>query len=305
MKNAPLTEARRASHQVVGVKRWSRALLATLGLWAIASGCGPAEPLTEPLSLESESQELSSNNGLSANGLSYNGLSANGLSYNGLSANGLSYNGLSSSAFTQWFTHDSALADMLMTYVIRCAVPAGQSRSYTNSQTGQTYTWAGGLGLAPDWASGHPASYNEQQIVTACLLAHVNRYGMHVTISVLGLTAWGNAIPYTPGELATYTVREACFFGNLFTANSLFFGIDRPINNTGEYLTRACGALDSSGSASQCAPLQFVGRCSQLCSPGYTGTFYSSCTFNGVSYRPITTRMKQSDYNQLFSGLND
>ncbi|WP_224366261.1 hypothetical protein [Hyalangium versicolor] len=295
MENAPMTAAPRA-FPGVGVRLWAGTWFATLCLWASASGCGPAEPSSEPLPMDSQSQELDSSNGLSANGLSANGLSANGLSANGLSANGLS-----TATFKQWFNQDPAMADMLMTYVVRCAVPAGQTRSYTHSQTGKTYTWAGGLGLALDWANGHPANYNEQQVVTACLLAHVNRYGVHVTISVLGWNAWGNAIPFTTSELASYSVREACFFGNLFTPNSLFFGVDRPVQDQGEYLTRACGALDSGAdSSTQCAPLRFVGRCSQFCLPSINPAFYSSCVYNGVSYRPITTRMKQSDYNQLF-----
>lgn len=300
MKNAPMKEAPRA-FPMVGVPLWPRAWLAALCLWASASACGPAEPLTEPQSWDSESQELASNNGFSANGLSANGLSANGLSYNGLSANGLSANGLSTAAFSQWFSENRPRADMVMTYVVRCAVPDGQSRSYTDSQTGKTYTWMGGLGLAPDWAHGHPANYNEQQVITACMLAHVNRFGQHVTISVQGLNAWGNAIPVTRGEVLSYTVHEACFFGNLFTQGGLYFGADRPINNEGEYLTRACGALGAGGgSDSQCAPLHFVGQCSQFCSPMFLGGFYSNCTYQGVGYRPITTRMRPSDYNQLF-----
>lgn len=295
MKNAPIAEAH-SPFASVEVNRRTRCWLAVLCAGAIASGCGPAEPLDTPQPVDSQSQELNSFNGLSANGLS-----ANGLSLNGLSLNGLSLNGLSSAAFIQWFNQDPASADMLMTYVVRCAVPSGQVRSYKHAATGRTYTWPGGLGLTPDWASGRPANYNEQQLVTACLLAHVNRYGRHVNISVLGWNAWGNAIPFTLGELTTYSVREACFFGNIFTPNSLFFGVDRPINNEGEYLTRACGALGSGpGSAGQCAPLRFVGRCSNFCTLGLEPWFYANCTYNGVSYRPLTTRMRQVDYNQLF-----
>lgn len=295
MSNAPIANAR-CSMPLLGVKRRAWCWLVALCVWTSASGCGPSEPLAEPLPLDSDSQDLNSFNGLSANGLSLNGLSLNGLS-----VNGLSLNGLSSAAFIQWFTQDPASADMLMTYVVRCAVPTGQTRSYTHAATHRNYTWSGGLGLAPDWANGNPANYNEQQIVTACLLAHVNRYARHVNISVLGWNAWGNAIPYTLGELTAYPVREACFFGNLFTPNSLFFGVDRPINNEGEYLTRACGALGSGpGSSNQCAPMRFVGRCSNVCTIGLEPWIYTNCTFNGVSYRPITTRMKQADYNQLF-----
>jgi hypothetical protein len=294
MKNAPMSQAPR-TFQVPGLRSWGRAWLATLCLWVSASGCGPAESPTEPLELDSQPQELGSNNGVSANGLSANGLSANGLSANGLSA----------AAFVSWFIQNPPNADMLMTYVIRCAVPAGQSRSFTSPRTGRTYTWQGGLGLAPDWANGHPIHSNEQQVVTACLIAHVNRFGRHVNISVLGLNAWGHAIPFTFGELGLYGVREACFFGNLFTPNSLFFGVDQSVSDESRYLTRACGAMEpGSGSPPQCAPLRFVGRCSQSCtSQGSSGLFFTSCTFNGVSYRPITTRMTISDYDELFPDL--
>jgi len=54
---------------------------------------------------------------------------------------------------------------------------------------GISYTWAGLLGLAPHWAAGEPIPENEQQLVSACLGAHANRYGAHVPISLLGQTA--------------------------------------------------------------------------------------------------------------------
>jgi hypothetical protein len=301
MKDSPMTEDP-LTFQGSGLRSWGRTWLAAVCLWVSTSGCGPAESPSEPLELDSRTQELSSHNGVSANGLSANGLSANGLSANGLSANGLS-----AAAFASWFTQNPSDADMLMTYVVRCAVPAGQSRSFTNPRNGRTYTWQGGLGLAPDWASGHSINHNEQQVVTSCLLAHVNRFGRHINISVLGLNAWGHAIPFTFGELALYDVREACFFGNLFTPNSLFFGVDQSVSDESRYVTRACGALEpGSDSPPQCAPLRFVGRCSQFCSSqGSSGLFYTSCTYNGVSYRPLTTRMRVSDFDELFPDSDD
>ena len=92
------------------------------------------------------------------NGLSTNGLSTNGLSTNGLSTNGLSTNGLSTNGFNVWFNSNPAsLSSLVMKYVIRCAVPKGQNRTFT-STAGVTYVWAGGLGLAVQWALGRPAS---------------------------------------------------------------------------------------------------------------------------------------------------
>ncbi|WP_187323515.1 hypothetical protein [Stigmatella aurantiaca] len=254
----------------------------------------------EPRGPGEQSQELTS-----ANGLSANGLSANGLSANGLSANGLSANGLSTENFSGWFSMDPELSDMVMTYVVRCAVPTGQHRSFTYPPTGKTYKWAGGLGLAPNWAGGEPATLAEQQLITSCLIAHVNRYGQHVTISVQGRTASGEPIPYSVLELAQFNVREACFFGNIFTGEGLFFGIDKQVFDEASYLTRACGAMEGGETGAPCEPLQFIGSCRQRCTGDLLAPYYNTCTYNGVSYRPISSRMRQSDYLHLFPNWND
>src|SRR4051812_38403252 len=66
------------------------------------------------------------------NGLSTNGLSTNGLSTNGLSTNGLSANGLSTHGFNLWWDSNAAsVSELVMRYVVHCAVPAGQSRTFT------------------------------------------------------------------------------------------------------------------------------------------------------------------------------
>jgi hypothetical protein len=289
----------------------ARVLFAAVLSLAGASGCGPLEPAAEAPELESQAQELLSENGLSANGLSANGLSANGLSANGLSANGLSANGLSSATFTTWFTQHRASSEMMMRYLVRCAVPAGQSRSFVDPQTGQRYTWPGVLGLAPGWASGAPASLNEQKIITACLLAHVNQSGVNLPISVLGRDALGHLIPYTRLELMTYSVHEACFFGNLFTQQGLFFGVDQRPRDHGKYFTRACTNLSSSdareaGAASSCGAIQYVGSCLSHCQIDFQGgPFYRRCFYGGVSYPALTTRMRPQDYSQLVADLYD
>jgi hypothetical protein len=277
-----------------GARGWLSLVAVLLG--AGASGCGP-EGIPPDAAWESQRQELGSTNGLSANGLSANGLSANGLSANGLSATGLS-----TSSFSTWFSQDPAQADMVMRYVVRCAVPAGETRTYTNPQTGVRYTWSGGLGLARGWARGAAPTSLEQQVITACLLAHVNRYGLSIPISVLGRDSQGSVIPFTQSELNTYGVREACFFGNLFTQEGLFFGVDRRVADETEYLTRACAGLeDGSGNpATRCAPLTYVGTCASSCVQDPKGPFYSGCSHHGVRYLALTSRMREWDYEQLF-----
>jgi len=270
------------------------ALLAGV-LWLTSlSACNPAEP-GEFEQFGQLSQAVHTDNGLSYNGLSYNGLSYNGLSYNGLSYNGLSYNGLSSAAFEAWFTQDPNMADQVMLYLVRCALPAAQTLTYTEPSSSQSYTWTGGLGLAPGWASGAALTVAEQQIITACLAAHTNKYQQHVPISVLGHDAEGNTIPWTQEELAEYSEREACFFGNLFTDEGVYAGSDRSSHNITESTSRACSITPNASNPSNCPPLIYGGPCMSFCTRDASRTHYTSCTLNGVTYVPLTTRLRPQD----------
>jgi hypothetical protein len=260
-------------------------------------GCGPEGALPgEAEQLGSTAQPL-----VISNGLSLNGLSLNGLSLNGLSLNGLSLNGLSTTSFDSWFQADPSARDEVMKYIVACAVPSGESRSYTLN--GTTYTWNGSLGLATGWASGSAATTAELQVVSACMAAHTNKFGIHITVSMLGRDGAGNAISYTNQELTDYSKREACFFGNLFDGNTGTFGANDGLAlASAESTARVCG-LPGSGGTSQCSPMVYVGSCSQHCSLDATNTFYTSCTYNGVSYRPITTRMSPADIHLCGDGV--
>ncbi len=265
-----------------GAGRHALALLFALALLTSAPGCGPREDVGESLDLDTQGQGLESTNGLAMNGLAMNGLAMNGLAMNGLST----------SAFTSWFQQDPELANMVMRYVVRCAVQAGERRTYTNPHTNATYAWEGSLGLAPDWASGWPANTAEQRIITACLAAHANRLGRQLPISVLGRGATGAPIPFTSSELGTYSAREACFFGNLFTGEGIFIGLDRQAEGGEGTTTRACAKTDS---GINCAPLILVGECRQYCTLEASGPFYKSCTYKGTTYAPITTRLRPEE----------
>lgn len=266
----------------------------------LATGCGLGAESGTDWEPTSEVQELGSDNGLSVNGLSVNGLSVNGLSVNGLSVNGLS-----TLDFQSWFHTDPTLAATVMRYVVLCAVPAGQTRSYMDIGSGTTYTWSGSLGLAPGWASGLSITVAEQQVVSACLAAHVNKYGEHISISVLGRDGAGQAIPFTSDELSSHSRREACLFGNLFTQDGIYAGSDGPELSSSESSTRVCtiGGTPGTSQTANCAPLTEVGSCSDYCTLDSTGTYYTSCTYNGVTYQPITTRLQPQDIYTCGDGV--
>jgi hypothetical protein len=260
------------------------------------TGCGPVEEPSEPPASGTLEQEVATDNGLAFNGLAFNGLAFNGLAFNGLAFNGLAFNGLPSSDFDAWFRLNPTLADMVMRYVISCAVPSGQKRTYKDSSTGHTYTWTGGLGLTPAWASGSPATEAEQQLISACLAAHTNKYGVRVPISVLGRDARQAVISYTTEELNEYPKREACFFGNLFRGQGIYVGSEGNLLGASQSSVRACSLVnDSGGARTECLPLQYAGHCSDRCTLDASGLFFASCTYGGITYRPLTTRLRNQE----------
>jgi hypothetical protein len=280
-----------------------------------AAGCGSG---SEGPALDVASQALTSTNGMSSNGLSVNGLSSNGMSSNGLSSNGLSSNGLSSngltlkslstSTFTSWWTSQTeSYAAMVMKYVVRCGLPSTSSLTYT-APSGVTYTWQGNLGLTPTWASGKSIPVIEQQLMSACLAAHANAYGINIGISVLGLNASGKPIPQAAGELTTYSFDEGAFYGNLFDGTGIFACADTNLPNN-QSSNRGC-ALNNGGvgTASFCPQITYTGTCGHLCTKSTsTNPYWDSCTVSSstgsVAYRPLTTHIGTSDINLCGDGI--
>jgi hypothetical protein len=238
------------------------------------------------------------------NGMSENGMSQNGMSQNGMSQNGMSQNGFGTTAFQSWFNTNPALSDVVMKYLAKCAAGAGKSYSWKNPSTGKTHSWSGQLGLAPGFAAGAAPTTAEQQVLTACLAAHVNKYGLNVPIAIEGRTATGTQIPIGAGELTTYSVREACWFGNVFTGEGVFGGPDHSSWNAKTSTARAC-VFDTSykDSPSQCAPIFQIGFCSSNCTEDPTHTFYESCDYNGKTYKALATRIRPAEVYKCGDGV--
>lgn len=274
-----------------------KTLLASLSIHsffygAVFVGCGSPEEL----SAARDTAALAMENGLSVNGLSVNGLSVNGLpvdgvSFNGLATLGLTDQALRSSQFQSWFLEQAGgipYTDMVMRYIVKCAVASDSSRSV--KLRGKNYTWNGMLGLAPQWAKGLPIPLIEQQLVTACFAAHVNKFGMNVMVSLLGYGADGSPIPMGAEELTDYPVKEGCFFGNLFNGEGAFVGAEQvwPASSSS---SRACAINALSGNGAYCSPMISIGSCSTHCILNSANTGYTSCTHNAITYLPITTRI--------------
>jgi hypothetical protein len=271
----------------------------------VLAGCGPQDSPSEEEAPGRTAQFLAGSNGLALNGVVINGMVINGMVINGMVINGLGTEGLTSPDFINWFNQDPALNDMVMKYVVYCATNWGLQKIFTNPNTGVTHVWDGWLGLAHHWSEGSPATLAEQQLVSACLAAHVNTYGLHIQLSLLGDKATNRPLYIAKGELEEYSTREACFFGNLFNGEGLYAGNDRNSLSPAQSTPRRCGLSQTlSGTDPECSPITRLGSCEKLsCTLDRDSNYYRTCSYNGVEYKALTTRLRPSDVYTCGDGI--
>ncbi|XXX75125.1 hypothetical protein WMF30_46465 [Sorangium sp. So ce134] len=205
-------------------------------------------------------------------------ISANRLSMNRLSMNRLSMNSLSMSRITadgRTLATTDLLRDEggreLLRYTIACALPEG--KSLTGEVDGTTYRFDGRIGLAPDWLRS-PLPEKSQRWVTACLLAHVNGYGVEVAISLRGRHP---ALATDSAERKAYQQEEISFFGNVFQPlaerDELGDIGSRMYSCGGALLQLSCAGNETAfapertcASKNDCS-LKFLGPCRDLADP--------------------------------------
>ncbi|WP_437632247.1 hypothetical protein [Sorangium sp. So ce854] len=261
-------------------------------------GCASsADPGSEEAVATSEAAVVSSNR-LSMNRLSMNRLSMNGLSMSRLSADGRKL------ATTDLLLDEDGRE--LLRYTIGCALPEGKSLVGTVGST--TYRFDGRIGLAPDWLRG-PLPEKSQRWITACLLAHVNGYGVEVAISLRG----GHpALAADSAERRAYQQEEISFFGNVFQP----LGTRDELGDIGSRMYACGGALlqmscadDESAFAPErtCASkadcsLRFLGPCRDLTAPKTSVCKDVSLDGYGRCQAPTSTTLgksKTSSYDEI------
>jgi hypothetical protein len=257
--------------------------LLSIALAALLAGCGQ-----EPVELDTSAQPVAGENGMSQNGMSQNGMSQNGMSQNGMSQNGFG-----TTAFRSWFNANPELGDMVMRYVARCAAAAGTTYTWRNPSTGVTHTWSGLLGLAPGFAAGTPATRVEQELISACLAMHVNKFGVSVPLSVRGWDAGGNAIGMVLGEASTYSRREGAFFGNVFDGTGTFSCYSNNFVATNMTSARACAF--SMGGPGDCPPIVPAGKCDNICTQKYSVAVVDGKASTMLAFEDCTVRMGGQD----------
>ena len=160
-------------------------------------------------------------------------------------------------------------------YLYSCAESVG--RSLTVSANGTSYTFAGGLGLAPEWTTSFLASY-KYKLMTACMLARTNYRGITVQISMRNLK-----IPTALSEVTNFGVLEGAFWGDAFTAGGSLRACPSPAKLAGAKTStlplREC-TVSKDGVTTKCS-FGYAGECSKVCVSDLTNALgYSGCEGN-------------------------
>jgi hypothetical protein len=229
---------------------------------------GPTDP-GEDVATAQQAEETE--NALSWNGLIMNGLIMNGLIMNGLIMNGLTITGLQQTSSLASTLDSDALARLYFTYVVSCALPAGQDIVFPSLAGQSNYTFYGSLGIAPQWGTnGSTCDSTCQQWVSGCVIARVNALGQHVPLSIRGNNA---ALTLGPNEATAYPRREATYFGNVLSVPQKRYAC-RTAGDDQALIGRPCG---NGSDASGCV-ITVLGDCDSVCSSKNADGSYGSCT---------------------------
>lgn len=172
--------------------------------------------------------------GVTSNAITMNALTTNALTTNVDRMNDLLRSELDSASFAPGTALGEALwdpnAQQLMAYLVSCALPAGQEVTWQPAATDPPVapiTWQGALGLCPQWREdGVDGDAACQELVSACLLARNNAFGVEVPISVRGFDTHGGyfgagTLDDGRPEYEAFPWREGSFYGNMFLPGSL------------------------------------------------------------------------------------
>lgn len=179
------------------------------------------------------------------NVMTYNAMTYNAMTYNALSANATankvmaevplsseSYNGGVEELKNQ-LSDPTGRTQEFFHYLVTCALEPGQRVEYKDEIHGGTFdaTYDGQLGLCPDWHTDKPTDQC-REVVSSCLLARQNAFGVSVALSMRGHAGSGDWLRTEEDEIKQFPWREGAFFGDVF--GHLADGIDVHVDENGE-----------------------------------------------------------------------
>jgi hypothetical protein len=197
------------------------------------------------------------------------------------------------SGLEQWIDVEPAMRKKILRYLVECALPAGAEVSLT--YRGQSESFRGIAGLGPSLRAGLMTE-DDQQRVTACMLARVNGTGQTVQINMFGPMGAGSGFETDGVGDAPFTVLEAAFYGNLFAATPRAFACQEE----GYSLADMRSCRDAGGGEADCGVIDFAYvPCSgyigdpRMCGEAFTGgngwQYYEDCWAGGMSWHYVLT----------------
>ncbi len=255
------------------------ATVLVLGLGTTLGGCASdddADVGHDSSPVDTVRGTISSSNRLALNRLALNRLALNRLALNRLALNQL--------GGMRWRLSDSneLLTSVggreVLKYVVQCAMEPGDVP--VGTANGETYEFAGLLGVAPRWKY-RSLNDSEQRLLSACLLVHVNAFGVPVSISVRAR----NVLSATDEERRSYPVYEGTFFGQLMQGD-----MTRAYSCQGSDVEVASAhsedrALRVCTDGNESCGIVSVGRCRDVCATRTEDAGWTDCWAEGQLYR--------------------
>jgi hypothetical protein len=248
----------------------------------LMAGCTESLPEEE---LGAAEDSLTTDNALTQNALTQNALTQNALTQNALTQNALTQNALTQNALNaiKAPTAQGDLNRQFLRYAVACAFKPSQSFDFTWTDSDgvvQQESYAGQLGIAPHWKHGKLGKKGEQ-MVSACLAAKVNYYGVPVTISVrsgespLKLHPWDD-------ELVDFPNIEGAFWGNLWDEDGPYINScyvpANVANSRAQLRDCAAGHVKPNGTIEECGIINIIGACKDVCKDfSYSRQHYGKC----------------------------
>lgn len=241
-----------------------------LGLWCIclAACVGEADPLEADGG--AAEQEVVTRNAFTKTALVESAFATDTLATEALTGNPLTSDAIASSSDVTSALRDP-LAREFLTYVAGCALPEGQSVQV--SLDGETYTFGGSIGLAPEWGRAHgKCNARCQGWLSACMLARINHLGESVPISMRGKH---KALDSDRAEQEAFPQREAAYFGDLFAPEQRRFACKSPGSTL---ISRVCGGT---GVDTQGCIVDVLGDCDDICGAPTSDGSFPNCVGGG------------------------
>ena len=174
-------------------------------------------------------------------------------------------------------------------YLVNCALP--DSVVLISVQGKERFTFAGHLGLAPEWLKT-PLTPIQERWVSACMLALTNYAGKHVDVSLHAKPGSAPFLGQSKEETRAYSLAEGGFFGNLFSPHPVgyvCFGArtkseaQDPVFRD-RLCTKASGETTPDGKPLTVCQFILTGPCSDPASFTVNGQTYDEVIF--VSLKP-------------------